>query len=331
MGKSISRRDFLLGSAVVAGSIAVSGHKVLASAGEDGAPVFFTRDLDSAGLIKVYDSVMQGRKLPGKVAVKLHSGEPGGHNYPNPDLIKGLVQRVNGTIVECNTAYPGKRFRTEDHMQALKDHGFTRVAPVDVMDENGSISLPFPMGKHIKENFVGANFTHYDSFLILSHFKGHAMGGFGGAIKNTSIGIASSEGKMWIHTAGIIKDTGNFSACFKVRQDLFLESMAEAAGSVVDRLGRDNIVYVSLANNLSVDCDCNSNPAPPELDDIGILASTDPVALDKACVDLIYAADPARSAHLRERIESRHGTHTLDYAEQIGLGRQAYKLIDIDA
>jgi uncharacterized Fe-S center protein len=330
MSKSISRREFILGSAVVAGSLVVGGPKVLASAGEDGAPVYFTRDLSSFGLLNAYDSVMQGRQLSGKVAVKLHSGEPGGHNYPDPNLIKGLVQRVNGTIVECNTAYPGKRFKTEDHMVALKDHGFTGIAPVDVMDEHGSISLPIPDGKNIKENYVGASFANYDSFLVLSHFKGHAMGGFGGAIKNTSIGIASSEGKMWIHTAGIIKDTKDFSACFKVKQDLFLESMAEAAGSVINRLGKDNIVFVSLANNLSVDCDCNNNPAPPELENLGILASTDPVALDKACVDMIYAADPAKSAHLRERIESRNGTHTLDYAEEIGIGRKAYKLISID-
>lgn len=329
MSKSISRRNFLLSGTVVAGSLAVGGHKVLAAT-EGGTPVYFTKDISSVGLIKAYDSVIQGRKLSGKIAVKLHSGEPGGHNYPDPNLIKGLVQAVDGTIVECNTAYPGKRFKTEDHMKAIRDHGFASIAPVDVMDENGSISLPFPDGKNIKENFVGANFANYDSFLILSHFKGHAMGGFGGAIKNTSIGIASSEGKMWIHTAGIIKDTADFSACFKVKQDLFLESMAEAAGSVINRLGAGNIVYVSLANNLSVDCDCDNSPAAPEMEDIGILASTDPVALDKACVDLVYAADPAKNASLRERIESRHGTHTLDYAETIGIGSKAYTLMNID-
>lgn len=330
MSNSISRRNFLLGGTVAVGALAVGGHKVLA-AGEKGAPVYFTKDISPEGLVKAYNSAMQGRKLLGKVAVKLHSGEPGGHNYPDPDLIKGLVRAVDGTIVECNTAYPGKRFKTEDHLKAMKDHGFAAIAQVDVMDENGSISLPFPNGKNIKENYVGVNFADYDSFLILSHFKGHAMGGFGGAIKNASIGIASSEGKMWIHTAGITKDTADFSACFKVKQDLFLESMAEAAGAVINHLGTDNIVYVSLANNLSIDCDCDSNPAAPEMEDIGILASTDPVALDKACVDMVYAADPAGSASLRERIESRHGTHTLDYAETVGIGRKAYTLVNIDA
>jgi uncharacterized Fe-S center protein len=238
---------------------------------------------------------------------------------------------VDGTIVECNTAYPGKRFKTVDHMKALEDHGFTGIAPVDIMDENGSISLPFPNGKHLQENFVGANFANYDSFLILSHFKGHAMGGFGGAIKNMSIGIASGEGKMWIHTAGVTRSLADFSLCFKTDQDMFLESMAEAAGSVIDKLGTERIVYVNLMNNLSIDCDCDNNPALPELDDIGILASMDPVALDRACVDLVYAADEAKSASLRERIESRHGTHTLDHAETLGFGRQEYTLVGIDA
>lgn len=331
MSKPISRRKFLLGSAAVAGTIAIDGHKVLAANGTNGSPVYFTKDLSPAGLVRAYESVMKGRELPGKVAVKLHSGEPGGHNYPAPSLIKDLVQSVDGTIVECNTAYKGRRFKTEDHMKALEDHGFTGVAPVDVMDENGSMALPFPKGKNITENYVGANFVNYDSFLILSHFKGHAMGGFGGAVKNTSIGIASGEGKMWIHTAGGTRSTESFAVCFQIDQDLFLESMAEATGSVINKLGKENIVYINLANNLSIDCDCDSNPAPPELDDIGILASTDPVALDKACVDLIYAADPAKSASLRERIESRNGTHTLDYAESIGIGSQAYTLITIDS
>lgn len=280
--------------------------------------------------MKAYNGAMQGRKLPGKVAVKLHSGEPGGHNYPAPALIKDLVQSVNGTIVECNTAYPGKRFNTAEHMTALEDHGFAGIAPVDIMDEEGSLSLPFPTGKAIKENFVGSHFARYESFLILSHFKGHAMGGFGGAIKNMSIGIASGEGKMWIHTAGVTRSREDFGLCFKTDQDLFLESMAEAAGSVINKLGTKRIVYVSLMNNLSIDCDCDSHPAPPELADIGILASTDPVALDKACIDLIYAADKEKSASLRARIEEKHGTHTLDHAEAMGVGRQQYQLISIN-
>jgi Uncharacterized Fe-S center protein len=274
---------------------------------------------------------MQGRALPGRVAVKLHSGEPGGHNYPDPALIKNLVQSVNGTIVECNTAYKGKRFTTAEHMKALKDHGFTGIAPVDIMDENGSMALPYPKGTHIKQNYVGAHFANYDSFLLLSHFKGHAMGGFGGAIKNMSIGIASGEGKMWIHTAGVTRNRDDFAVCFTTDQDKFLESMAEAAGSVINKLGAEHIVYVSLMNNLSIDCDCDSHPAKPELEDIGILASFDPVALDRACVDLIYAADAKKSASLRRRIEAKHGTHTLDYAEKLGIGRQKYTLVGIDA
>ena len=311
-------------------TVATTGSGFFANA-QHGSAVYFTKNISSSGLTNIYEHLMQGRALPGKVAVKLHSGEPGGHNYPAPALIKDLVQSVDGTIVECNTAYPGKRFSTADHLVALKDHGFLDIAPVDVMDETGSISLPFARGKNIKENFVGANFAKYDSFLILSHFKGHAMGGFGGAIKNVAIGIASSEGKMWIHTAGASRTLGNFSRCYRTKKELFLESMAEAAGSVIEKLGSDRIAYVSLMNNLSIDCDCDSHPTPPELDDIGILASFDPVALDRACVDLIYAADSERSASLRERIESRNGVHALEYAESLGIGRQQYTLMGIDA
>jgi len=331
MKDKISRRTFLKTSAAAIGTVASINLKGLenAVASQNSAQVFFTKDISSRGLRKIYSRICEFKKLSGKVAVKLHSGEPGGHHYPAPDLIKDLVQSVNGTIVECNTAYPGKRFKTEDHKRALEDHGFTAIAPVDVMDEDGSVSLPFARGKHIQRNFVGSHFENYDSFLILSHFKGHAMGGFGGAVKNMSIGIASGEGKMWIHTAGATKSLKDFQRCFETRQDLFLESMAEAAGSVADRLdGR--IIYINLMNYLSVDCDCDSSPAPPKLDDIGILAALDPVALDRACVDLIYAADKTRSADLRERIESRNGTHTLDHAESIGLGSQLYRLEDID-
>jgi len=332
MGKKISRRNFIKSSGVALGAIALSdltaiGSSVIAS--ENKAKVFLTKDISSDGLLKIHSRISQMRKLTGKVAVKLHSGEPGGHHFPSPNLIRGLVQSVNGTIVECNTAYPGKRFKTADHKKALEDHGFTAIAPVDVMDEEGSLSLPVTGGKHLKENFVGSRFANYDSFLILSHFKGHAMGGFGGAIKNMSIGIASGEGKMWIHTAGATRNLENFQECFKTEQNRFLESMAEAAGSVMNRLGK-NLLYINLMNNLSVDCDCDSSPAPPELPDIGILAALDPVALDKACVDLVYAADRKQSAALRERIESRNGIHTLDHAEKLGLGSQKYELVTIE-
>jgi len=283
--------------------------------------VYMTTDISPAGLVGIYNAL--DRKASGKVAVKVSTGEPGGHHFLDPNLIKDLVQSVNGTIVECNTAYGGRRANAAMHKQVAKDHGFTAIAPVDIMDENGDISLPVAKGRNISENFVGANFPNYDFYLVLSHFKGHQSGGFGGALKNISIGIASSTGKRWIHTGGTSK-TG-----FRGEQIPFLESMAEAAGSVMDSLG-ENIMYINVMNHLSVDCDCNSNPAPPEMDDIGILGSLDPVALDKACVDLIYKADTQRSASLRQRIESRNGTHILDHAQALGLGTQEYTLVMID-
>ncbi len=337
MRDSISRRDFIRTGAISLGTIAVAGPAACRHAlagvpgnGRQPARVLFTKDISSAGMLGIYAALMQGRQLPGKVAVKLHSGEPGGHHYLAPDLIKGLVQAVNGTIVECNTAYPGKRFTTEDSRATLTDHGFAAIAPVDVLDAEGSFSLPCPAGsRHLKENFVGSHLASYDSVLLLSHFKGHAMGGFGGAIKNMSIGIASGEGKMWIHTAGATRSRDAFSRAFQTPQDAFLESMAEAAGSVMSRFG-ENIVYINVMNNLSIDCDCDNTPAAPELPDIGVLASTDAVALDRACVDLVYAADATRSASLRQRIESRNGTHTLDHAAALGLGTLKYDLVRIE-
>ncbi|MDR2865661.1 MAG: DUF362 domain-containing protein [Spirochaetaceae bacterium] len=287
----------------------------------DKPKVYMTTDISPAGLAAMYEAL--GRKVSGRVAVKLSTGEPGGHHFLDPKLIKDLVRSVNGTIVESNTAYGGRRANTAMHKQAAIDHGFTAIANVDILDEDGSISLAFPNGKNITEDFVGSHFINYDSFLVLSHFKGHAMGGFGGAIKNISIGIASSEGKSWIHSGGTARSG------LRGDHDVFLESMAEAAGAVMGKLG-ENIVYISVMNHLSVDCDCSSNPSPPELDDIGILSSLDPVALDKACVDLIYAADTARSASLRKRIESRNGIHTLDYAEALGLGSQKYELVKLN-
>jgi uncharacterized Fe-S center protein len=226
--------------------------------------------------------------------------------------------------VESNTAYGGRRASTALHKQVARDHGFTAIAPVDILDEEGSIGLPYAKGKNITEDLVGSHFINYDSCLVLSHFKGHAMGGFGGALKNISIGIASSTGKAWIHSGGTSK-TNPWGG----KQDAFLESMAEASGAVMDYL-EDRIVYINVMNHLSIDCDCNSNPAPPELDDIGILASLDPVALDRACVDQIYASDTRRSASLRRRIESRNGTHILDHAEALGLGSQKYELVMVN-
>lgn len=282
--------------------------------------VFMTKDISSEGLMKVYEAL--NKKPTGKVAVKISTGEPGGHNFLSPDLIKKLVIDVNGTIVECNTAYGGSRSTTAMHMQVAKDHGFTVIAPVDIQDAEGSISLPVKNGKHLTENLVGSHFKNYDSYIVISHFKGHAMGGFGGAIKNISIGIASAEGKALIHSAGKSRTNPWGGA-----QDPFLESMAEAAKTVSDELG-GNMLYINVMNRLSVDCDCSSNPAEPDMHDIGILASFDPVALDKACVDLVYAAPDGKS--LIERIESRNGTLTLKYAEEIGLGSQQYSLVNVD-
>ncbi|WP_212903078.1 DUF362 domain-containing protein [Clostridium polyendosporum] len=288
----------------------------------DGVPkVFMTTDISSKGLMDVYKTL--GREATGKVAVKLSTGEAGDTYYLNPNLIKDLVQSVNGTIVENNTAYGGSRANTAMHLQVAKDHGFTAIADVDIMDADGSISLPVKNGSHLKEDLVGSHFKNYDFFIILSHFKGHAMGGFGGAIKNMSIGIGSSNGKSLIHSAG--KSTTGFA--MNTPQNDFLESMAEAAKAVEDNKGK-NILYISVMNNLSVDCDCDSSPAAPTMKDIGILASLDPVALDKACVDLVYAASDGKD--LVERIESRNGTHTLDHAEEIGLGSQKYELVKLN-
>ncbi|WP_440946028.1 DUF362 domain-containing protein [Methanosarcina sp. T3] len=287
-----------------------------------------TTDISSEGLMAVYEALGRDGTGTGKVAVKITTGEPGGHYYLSSYLIKDLVQSVNGTIVECNTAYGGGRAETAMHKQVAEDHGYTAIAPVDIMDEEGSISLPFENGKHLKEDLVGSHFENYDSFIILSHFKGHAMGGFGGAIKNMAIGVASAEGKAFIHSGGESTDLNDIWNIFtNTEQDVFLESMAEAIGAVMYSLG-DNIVYINVMNNLSVDCDCDSSPSEPTMEDIGILASLDPVALDQACVDLVYAAPDGQD--LIERIESRNGVHTLDYAEELGLGSQEYELVILD-
>lgn len=283
--------------------------------------VYMTANISPEGIMAIYEAL--GWQPAGNVAVKLSTGEPGNTHYLSPDLIKALVQFVEGTIVECNTAYGGSRISTAMHMQVAEDHGFTAIADVDIMDAEGSVSLPVVGGTRLTENFVGSHYENYDSFLVLSHFKGHAMGGFGGAIKNASIGIASSEGKSWIHSAGTSK-RGIYGV-----QNHFLESMAEAAKSVSDNLNHgEDIVYINVMNYLSVDCDCDGNPAEPDMHDIGILASADPVALDQACVDLVYAAEDGQS--LINRIESRNGILTLEHAEAIGLGSRAYQLVSID-
>lgn len=288
--------------------------------------VYLIKEITPENLVKVYEAL--GRKAEGKVAVKLSTGEPGGHNFLQPALIAPLVKKVNGTIVECNTAYGGGRANTEAHLKAAADHGFTAIAEVDIMDANGEVSLPVKGGKHLKEDFVGKNYLNYDFTVVLSHLKGHAMGGFGGAIKNISIGIASSGGKAWIHSAGTTKDVGKVWGNLPPQDD-FLESMTEAAKAITDHCG-DKILYISVANNLSVDCDCDSSPEDPKMGDIGILASLDPVALDRACTDLVRSSKDHGKIHLIERIDSRHGMHTLDYAEQLGMGSQKYELVEIN-
>lgn len=263
-----------------------------------------------------------GWKPEGRVGVKLSTGEPPASHYLDPNLIKDLVHEVNGTIVECNTAYGGARANTAMHRQVAEDHGFTAIADVDIQDEEGSMALPVAKGFRLKENYVGTHFANYDSYLVLSHFKGHAMAGFGGAVKNISIGFGSSEGKLWIHSGGQSRMS------FGGEQNAFLESMADAAKSVSDYMGNGSrMAYVNVMNNLSVDCDCDGHAAAPEMADIGILASTDPVALDQACIDLVYSASD--SAALIERIESRNGLHTLEAAEEIRLGSRTYRLVEL--
>jgi len=280
--------------------------------------VYFTTDISPAGLAAVYNAL--GQKPSGRVAVKLSIGDPPNSNYLKPALIKDLVQSVNGTIVESNTAYGGRRSSTALHKQVAKDHGFTNIAAVDILDENGSISLPVRGGTRLKENFVGSHFTNYDYYIVLSHFKGHQMAGLGGAIKNISIGIASSKGKEWIHKGGDSK-IGMWSG-----GDPFLDAMAEAGKSVVDSLN-GKILYINVMNRLSVDCDCNGNPAAPDMHDIGILSSLDPVAIDQACVDLVYAAPDGRS--LIQRMESRNGIRAINHGAAIGLGSKTYELIKL--
>ncbi|MDP4152619.1 MAG: DUF362 domain-containing protein [Bacillota bacterium] len=284
--------------------------------------VYFTHEISSQGLLNIYDAL--GVNISGKVAVKISTGEPGGHNFLQPGLIKALVAKLDGTITECNTAYEGKRYSTKDHWKAIRDHGFLDIAPCDIMDEFGEISISVKDGTHLKENFVGEHLKNYDSMLMLSHFKGHMMGGFGGALKNMSIGFASSHGKAHIHGAG------DPSALWTADHDSFLESMADADKSVMDFMGRENIVYINIANKLSVDCDCDSNPHDPEMADIGIFASTDPVALDQACVDAVYASPDPGKAALIERMESRNGIHTVETAAALGLGFREYEIISID-
>lgn len=291
--------------------------------------VYVTRDISPESLIKIYEAL--GRKAKGRVAVKVSTGEAGNPNYLQPSLIGPLVKKVNGTIVECNTAYGGRRSSTEEHMRVAEEHGFTKIAKVDIMDAKGEFRIPVRDTTNIKYNLVGTGLKDYDFMINLAHFKGHPMGGLGGVIKNQSIGVASANGKAYIHTAGYQDKVEGMWAHTK-NQDGFLESMAAAAQAVADYFG-DKILYISVMNNMSVDCDCVSKPEAPALKDYGILASLDPVALDQACVDIIFnmtASEGNDNAPLKERISSRHGTHTIEHAEKIGLGSRKYQLISID-
>ena len=288
--------------------------------------VYFTKEITPESLIKIYEKLE--KELKGNIAVKISTGEPGGHNFLSPNLIKDLVNKLNGTIVECNTAYDGRRNTTEEHYKAIKEHGFMDIANVEIMDENGELAIPVKNGLHLKENYVGRKIEKYDSMLMLSHFKGHQMGGFGGALKNMSIGVASSSGKAWIHSAGQTKDVNKVWGA-PVEQDHFLEAMAEADESVVSYM-KGNIVYINVINNISIDCDCNSNPEAPCMADIGITASIDPVACDKASLDLIYNSVDIGKERLITRIEKMHGIRIIEHAEKLGIGTTNYELINME-
>ena len=282
--------------------------------------VYFTADLTPEAMLRLYDAL--GVKLEGRVAVKVHSGEPGNQNFLRPDFMKPMIDKVGGTIVECNTAYDGGRNTTKAHKITMERHGWIAAADVDILDEEEDLELPIPNGKVIRKNYVGAHLTRYESLLVLSHFKGHPMGGFGGALKNISIGIASSRGKQYIHGAG------NMDKFWDADHDAFLESMADAASSIHDRF-RGKSAYINVMKNMSVDCDCCAVAEDPKIGDIGILASLDPVALDQACLDLVYQSDDPGKADLIERIESRHGVHTVEAAADLGMGSREYELVTL--
>lgn len=284
------------------------------------AKVLYTKVITPKAMVKLYDQLQV--PLTGKVAVKLHSGEVGNQNFIRPAFLKPIIDHVKGTIVECNTAYEGKRDTTKAHWETMKLHGWTEIADVDIMDEDGELALPIEGGFHLTENYVGDHIKRYDSMLVLSHFKGHPMGGFGGALKNISIGIASSHGKAHIH--GVGKPDEMWSA----DHDSFLEAMADASKSIVEYF-KENIVYINVMVNMSVDCDCCAKAEDPAIADIGILASTDPVALDQACLDFVYASDDPGKPHLLERIESRNGVHTVEAAAELGIGERTYELIEL--
>ena len=289
--------------------------------------VYFTKEITPESIVKMYEEL--GVKLQGNVAVKLHSGEQGNQNYLRPEFVQKIVEHVKGTVVECNTAYEGQRNSTEKHKKLIENHGWNKYFKVDLMDAEGpDLVLEIPNGKVIKEDFVGKNLTKYDSMLVLSHFKGHPMGGYGGALKQLSIGIASSEGKSWIHSAGWSKDQTKIWDNLP-EQNKFLESMADAA-SAVHNYFKGNIVYINVMKNLSVDCDCCAVAEDPCMQDVGVLASLDPIAIDQACIDLVYNSNDSGKKHFIERVERQNGIHTIEAAEELGFGTREYELINVD-
>ncbi len=289
--------------------------------------VFYIKDITPENVIKAYEAL--GKKLTGNVAVKVHSGEEGNQNYLHPEFMRPMIEYVNGTVVECNTAYDGMRNTTEKHKELMENHGWSKYFNVDIMDsEDDDVILDIPDGEIIKENFVGKNMKNYNSMLVLSHFKGHPMGGYGGALKQLSIGCASSRGKSWIHTAGITKDQTKLWD-YVAKQDDFLKAMAESAKSVIEYF-KGNMAFINIMCNMSVDCDCCAVAEDPCMKDIGILASLDPVAIDKACIDLVNSSDDLGKEHFLERVNSRHGTYTIDCAANLGYGSKEYELITIE-
>ena len=291
--------------------------------------VYFTRDITPESLVKIYKAL--GVEATGRVAVKISTGESGNTHYLKPTLIRNLVEEVNGTIVECCTAYPGSRMDPKKHWETIHEHGFDSIFAVDLMDEYGQIRIPVQDHKHLRYNIVGNHLPNYDFMINLAHFKGHAMGGFGGVLKNASIGVASTAGKANIHSAGITEDAAEMWNHID-DQDGFLESMA-AAAQAVHNYFNGHVIYINVMNNMSVDCDCDGHPAKPELQDMGIMASLDPVAVDQACLDMVfnYKGKPGDdNKPLIERINRQHGTYITDYAEQIGLGSKAYTLVNLD-
>lgn len=317
----------LLAAFALLGMGKAAAQQVAPTTSDSVATVYFIKNITSENLLKIYDAL--DRKATGRVCVKLSSGEKGNPNHLAPALIAPLVQGLHADIVECNTAYPGARTNDKDHMEVAREHGFTAIAPFHLLDSVASTALPVVGAKHINYALIGKDWLNYNFTIVLSHFKGHPMAGFGGALKNMGIGLQSREGKAWVHSAGKHDDPNKLWGDGMPAQDDFLETMAEAAKAVTDHAG-DHILYINVANNLSVDCDCVAHPAPVQMADIGIFASLDPVAVDRACVDAVKASTDHGKIHLEERMASRNATHVLDYAEQLGMGTQKYVLITIE-